>query len=43
MAKNQFFDVGHAEGSGELLTRDVEKLAEKQSDEYLKNVKGMNV
>ena len=43
MAKNQFFDVGHAEGSGELLTRDVEKLAERQSEEYLKDVKGMNV
>ncbi len=43
MAKNQFFDVGHAEGSGELLTREVEKLAEKTSDEFFSDVKGMSV
>ncbi len=38
MAKNQFFDVGHAEGSGELLGRQVDKLTEKRSNDLFNDV-----
>jgi len=40
-AKNQFWDVGHAEASGELTERDIEKVSQVQSDEILQKIKGM--
>ena len=40
-AKNQFWDVGHAEASGELTERDIEKVSQIQSDEILQKIKGM--
>ena len=32
-ARNQFSDVGHADGSGELSDRDLEKLAQIKIEE----------
>ena len=40
-AKNQFWDVGYAEESGELTERDIEKVSQVQSDEILQKIKGM--
>ena len=40
-AKNQFWDVGHAEESGELTERDIEKVSQIQSDEILQKIKGI--
>ena len=40
-AKNQFWDVGHAEGSGDLSGREIEKLSITQSDEILQEIKRM--
>ena len=39
-AKNQFWDVGHAEESGDLSERDVEKLAKQVAINKLMLVKG---
>lgn len=37
-AKNQFLDVGHADGSGELTEREMQKIVSKQSDELFENL-----
>ena len=42
-AKNQFWDVGHAEGSGEISNRELEKLATLQSEELLEQIKGRDL
>jgi hypothetical protein len=42
-AKNKFWDVGHAEGSGEISNRELEKLATLQSEELLEQIKGRDL
>ena len=42
-AKNQFWDVGHAEGSGEISNRELKKLATLQSEELLEQIKGRDL
>lgn len=37
-AKNQFLDVGHAEGSGEMSEREIQKIVSKQRDELFENL-----
>lgn len=34
-AKNEFWDVGHAEGSNEMTERDLDKIAQRKSNEML--------
>ena len=42
-AKNQFWDAGHAEGSGELSERDIEKISDSQSNDVIRKIKGMQI
>ena len=42
-AKNKFWDVGHAEGSGEISNRELEKLATLQGEELLEQIKGRDL
>ena len=37
-AKNQFLDVGHADGSGEISEREMQKILEKQSDDLFESL-----
>ena len=37
-ARNQFHDVGHADGSGELTEREIQKIVSKQSDDLFENL-----
>lgn len=37
-AKNQFLDVGHADGNGELTEREIQKIVEKQRDKLFENL-----
>ena len=37
-ARNLFHDVGHADGSGEMSEREIQKIVEKQSDKLFENL-----
>lgn len=37
-ARNLFHDVGHADGSGEMSEREIQKIVEKQSDDLFENL-----
>ena len=39
----EHWDVGHAEGSGEISNRELEKLATLQSEELLEQIKGRDL
>nr|MCR5436394.1 hypothetical protein [Treponema sp.] len=38
-AKNQFWDVGHAEGEGEMTDREMRKIAKKEAIKEIENIK----
>ena len=38
-AKNKFWDVGHAEGEGEMTEREMRKMAEKEAIKEIENIK----
>jgi len=42
-AKNRFWDVGHAEGSGGMSERDIEKLSSDRGDDLLEQIKGIQL
>ena len=37
-ARNLFHDVGHADGSGEITEREIQKIVSKQSDDLFENL-----